>query len=361
MIPIAKPLVGIEEASAVQNALESGQLTGGPLVEGFEKELCAYTGYKHAIVVSSGTAALHVVASALSLKQGDEVVVPDFTFIATANAARYVGAQPVFADVDEKHFTLDPDAFRKAVTLKTKAVIPVSLYGQAYDVDAIREIARENNVAIISDNAQSIGAKWKGSQDFKDDAMIFSFYPTKNMTTGEGGAIVTDSDDLATNCRLWRNIGQRKPYDYACAGFNYRMPALNAAVGSAQLKKLPQFTDARRKNANMLNDLLSGVKQVEPPVEHPDAFHVYNQYTIKAENRDGLQAFLKEKQVGANVYYPQPLHSLSTFNALASNTLASCPITEKICQRVLSLPVHPAVTEAQLHEVADAVKSFYKG
>lgn len=356
MIPIAKPIVGTEELQQIQRALESGRLTAGPIVEEFEKRLALYTGYKHAIAVSSGTAALHVIAAALELKNGDEVVVPDFTFIATANAARYVGAKPVFADVHERQFTLDPESFEKCITQKTKAVIPVSLFGQAYDVDAIGKIAKENNLFMVSDNAQSIGALWKKSHNYGDSAMIFSFYPTKNMTTGEGGAIATDSDDIADKCRLWRNIGQRKPYDYACAGFNYRMPAMNAAMGIAQLDRLPQFTEARRKNAQMLNDLLGNVKHLRIPEENQSALHVYNQYTVLAENRDGLQKHLASGNIGANIYYPQPLHSLSTFNEKAD-----CPVTDRVTKEVLSLPVHPALAENDVHAVAEAVKNFYRG
>lgn len=355
MIPIAKPLVGTEELSAIQKVLESGKLSAGPYVEQFEKELQDDCQYQHAVAVSSGTAALHVLFHALGIGPGDEVIVPDFTFIATANAARYVGATNVFADVDPQSFTLDPEALEAAITPQTKAVVPVSLYGQAYDVDAISKIAHEHDLLVVSDNAQSIGAKWKNRANLGDAAQILSFYPTKNMTTGEGGAILTDSDAIAEKCRLWRNIGQRKPYDYACAGYNYRLPALNAAMGSAQLKKLPQFTEARRKNARMLNDLLSNVEQLQTPVEHPDAFHVYNQYTIQAENRDALWNHLKSRGIGANVYYPHPLHSLPTFNASANT-----PNTEQLCQNVLSLPVHPSVTDQQIHEIADAVKAFYQ-
>ncbi|MBI5036460.1 DegT/DnrJ/EryC1/StrS family aminotransferase [Candidatus Micrarchaeota archaeon] len=354
MIPIAKPMVGEEELAQIKRAIESGYLTGGPVVKEFEEKLAKYCNYEHAIAVSSGTAALHAVVKAMGIKENDEVIVPDFTFIATANAARYAGAKPVFADINADYFTIDAENVEKLVTPKTKAIIPVSLYGQAYEVDALREVARKHGLKIISDNAQSIGAKWKNNHNYGDDAMILSFYPTKNMTTGEGGAILTDSDELAEQCMLWRNIGQKRPYEYMCAGFNYRMPSINAGMGIAQLEKTPSFTEARRKNAKMLNDLLANVPQVQTPKENPDAFHVYNQYTIKAENRDKLKEFLTAKQIGANVYYPHPLHSLSTFNVMAD-----CPNTEKTALSVLSLPVHPALKEEEIRQVAEAVKAFY--
>lgn len=354
MISIAKPLVGQEELEAVKKVFDSGVLAQGPVVEEFEKQLAAYCEYKHAIAVSSGTAALHVVMHALSIKERDEVIVPDFTFIATANAARYVGARPRFADVDRKTFNITTPAIKKRITKKTKAIIPVSLYGQAYDVDEVLGLGKELSIPVVSDNCQAIGAKWKGKKNFGETASVLSFYPTKNMTTGEGGAILTDDDNLAQECRLWRNIGQRKAYDYAHLGYNYRMTSIQAAIGIEQLKKLDSFTEKRRANAKMLDELLARVKQVETPFVDEKAFHVYHQYTIKAEKRDELKQFLSVKGVGTGVYYPQPLSTLPTFSSKDA-----CPKTAAIVQQVLSLPVHPTVTEQDLHVIADAVKEFY--
>ncbi|HLD75511.1 MAG TPA: aminotransferase class I/II-fold pyridoxal phosphate-dependent enzyme, partial [Candidatus Norongarragalinales archaeon] len=196
MIPIAKPLIEREEIDAVVSALKSGQLTGGPIVAEFESELAKYNEYKHAIAVSSGTAALHIAMHALGIKSKDHVVVPDFTFIATANAARFVGAKPVFCDVNQESFNLDPEKLAEKITPKTRAIIPVSLYGQAYDVDAVMKIAQEKNIPVVSDNCQAVGAAWNSSRNFKDAMATLSFYPTKNMTSTEGGAILTDRDDL---------------------------------------------------------------------------------------------------------------------------------------------------------------------
>src|SRR3989338_2891036 len=233
MISIAKPLIGEEEIQAAKKALESGILTGGPLVEEFEKNLAEYCNYKHAIAVNSGTAALHVAAAALGIKQGDAIIVPDFTFIATANAARYVGAKPLFADVDRETFNLDAKSVEEVAkkNKNAKAIIPVSLYGQCYNVDEIKEVAEKYSLKIISDNAQAIGTEWKGKRNLRDDCQILSFYPTKNITTCEGGAVLTDDAQIAEECMLWRNIGQRKPYDYAHLGFNFRLPSVNAAIG----------------------------------------------------------------------------------------------------------------------------------
>src|SRR3989344_6723809 len=240
MISIAKPLVGREEAEAARKALESGMLTGGPFVEEFEKRLAEYHGYNFAVTVNSGTAALHVAAAALGLSQGDGIIVPDFTFIATANTARYCNAIPLFADVDRKTFNITAESI-DALARKhknAKAIIPVSLYGQAYDVDAVREVAEKHSLKIISDNAQAIGTEWKGKRNLGDDCATLSFYPTKNITTCEGGAVLTDDPAIAEECKLWRNIGQRKPYDYAHLGYNFRLNAVSAAIGTVQLAKL---------------------------------------------------------------------------------------------------------------------------
>ncbi len=351
MISIAKPIIAQEEIDAAVAALKSGALTGGPLIESFEKELALYHGYKHAVAVSSGTAALHVLMHSAGLHAGDEIIVPDFTFIATANAARYVGAVPRFCDVDEKTFNIDVSKAEKLVTPKTKAIIPVSLYGQAYNVDAVKEFAEKHSLLVLSDQCQAIGTKWRGSRNLHDQAMTLSFYPTKNLTTMEGGAVLTDDDGIAEECRLWRNIGQRKPYDYAHLGYNYRLTTVAAAIGSAQLKKLDSFTQKRRENARILNELLADI--VEIPFEDERAEHVYHQYTIKTQKRDELKQFLAENGVGSNVYYPVPLHTLPTFASTDA-----CPITERLCKTVLSLPIHPLVTHDDLQLIAEKVKEF---
>lgn len=353
MIPIAKPLIEQADIDAVVAALQSGQLTGGPIVQQFETELAHYSGYKHAVVVSSGTAALHIAMHALGIGKGDDVLVPDFTFIATANAPRYVGAKPKFVDVNPRTFTIDPEKLANAITPKTKAIIPVSLYGHAYDVDAVTELARQHGIPVVSDNCQAIGAAWNGSRNFGDAMATLSFYPTKNMTSTEGGAILTDRDDLAEECRLWRNIGQRKPYDYAHVGYNYRLNSVSAALGLSQLHRLDAFTQKRRQNAKVLNELIGGTRGITTPFEDPRATHVYNQYTIQTPHRDALKQHLAQSGVASNVYYPVPLSQLDTFGAKNPK-----PVTRRLCSRVLSLPVHPALSEADLQTIAAAVKSF---
>lgn len=353
MISIAKPIIDAADVEAVVSALKSGQLTGGPIVSQFEAELAQYCGYKHAIVVSSGTAALHIAMHALGIGKGDEVVVPDFTFIATANAPRFVGARPKFVDVDRRTFNIDPEKLARKITPRTKAIIPVSLYGQAYDVDLVLEIAANHDIPVVSDNCQAVGAAFNGKRNFGDAMSTLSFYPTKNMTSTEGGAILTDRDDLAESSRLWRNIGQRKPYDYAHLGYNYRLNSVSAALGLSQLRRLDSFTQKRRENAKTLNDLLADTRGIALPFEDPRATHVYNQYTIKTKNRDALKEHLTKAGVGSNVYYPVPLSQLDTFGSKPG-----CAVARKLCSQVLSLPVHPALSNEEVHAIAAAVKSF---
>lgn len=366
MIPIAKPFIGREEAEAAARALESGTLTGGPVVEEFEKKLASYCGYRHAVAVNSGTAGLHVACAALGVGEGHGVIVPSFTFIATANAPRYLGAVPIFADVDPRTFNISPKSVAAAAKniRSLKAIIPVSLFGQYYDFSAIHEIAKAEGIGIISDNCQAIGAEWKGKKNAGEDCSVLSFYPTKNMTTCEGGAVLTDSPDIAEECRLWRNIGQRKPYDYAHIGYNYRMTSVHAAIGIEQLRKLDSMTAARRKNAKLFNELLEKTPAIETPLEHPDARHVYNQYTVKvlagAQKRDGLRDFLAKNGVGAAIYYPVPLSALPVFadipHAEGSDTNASA-----LAGQVISLPVHPSVSEEDVKFIAGKVREFFFG
>ncbi len=354
-IPLSKPLIGKEEITAVTKVLESGNLVQGKVTEEFEKRLASYCGYKYAVATSNGTTALHVALAAYGVASG-EVIVPDFTFISTANAPRFVNAKPVFVDVDCTTFNILAQSVKKLVTPRTKAIIPVSLYGLPYDVDAVKEVTL--GMPIISDNCQAIGAKYKGKRNFGDNCAVLSFYPTKNITTGEGGAILTDNVELADKCKLIRNHGMRNRYEYVTMGYNFRMTDISAAIGIEQLKKLDAFTEKRRKNAKILSELLSGVKQVTTPIEPAGFTHVYHQYTLRVLNssRDSLKQHLEKKGIGSAVYYPAPLHSLEIF---ASEKTDNCVNTAQLCREVLSLPVNPLLTEEDLHLVVDTVRSFF--
>ncbi len=366
-IPIAKPLIGEEEVKRASEVMRTGQLSHGAVTEEFERALATYHGYKYSIAVNSGTAALHVALMGLDVKPKDIVGVPDFTFIATSNAASYVGARIKFLDVDKKTFNLNPKkagAFvAKAKTNpKIKALMPVSLYGQWYDADEIVKTATENGVPVISDNAQAVGAEWNGSRHVPGTHATLSFYPTKNMTTGEGGAILTDDEAYATKCRILRNIGQRNRYEYLYVGYNYRMPGPAAAVGLEQLKKLDSWTARRRENAKLYDELLgSRTKGIKTPFVDARAGHVYHQYTITVADgkRDALAAHLASKGIGSGLYYPQALHTQNVYQN-AGHPSANCPVTEKITKEALSIPVHPSVTLDDVRIVADAIKEFAK-
>jgi len=343
MIPIAKPLVGEEELAEIRKVFESGQLAQGEAVRRFEAALAKYQGYGHCVTTNSGTSALHAALLVLGIGPGDEVIVPDFSFISTASAVVLAGAKPVFADVKADTFNVDVDAVKKAVTKKTRAVIPVSLYGQPYDVNALRELCEEKGLRLVSDNCQAIGAEWRNKRNFGDDFAALSFYPTKNITTAEGGALLTDDAELADKARVTCNIGQRAKYEYECVGYNYRLSSVHAAIGLAQLRKLDEWIEKRRKNAALYDELL----EAEKPFVDKRVKHVFHQYTVKVKNRDLVLRKLRDSGVGSGVYYPAPLHSLPFFASKAD-----CPVTAELCKTVLSLPVHPALTEEEVREVA---------
>lgn len=254
------------------------------------------------------------------------------------------------------NFNIFPVSAKKVITQKTEAIIPVSLYGQAYPVDELKEVV--GSIPIISDNCQAIGAKYKGKRNFGDSCSVLSFYPTKNLTTSEGGAILTDYAELVDACKLIRNHGMRARYEYVRLGFNFRLTDLAAAIGLEQLKKLPKFTEQRRKNAKILSELLAGVKEVTLPVEESYAKHVYHQYTLRVagRKRDNLKAHLEKEGIGCAVYYPQSLHSLPLF---ASERHDNCKNTAQLCGEVLSIPVNPALSEEDIHKIANSVKEFF--
>ena len=342
----------IEKGKVAKYSLAPGLLELREVItQKLEKENKFYD-FEEEVIVTAGSIEAITATMLAILSPGDEVLIPDPTYTSYQPAIVVAGGVPVFVPLDEKnHWAFDIAELEKRITPKTKAIIPVSLYGQAYDVDALREIADKHSLSVVSDNCQAIGAAFNGSRNFKDDFLVFSFYPTKNLTTAEGGALLTDNDALAEEARLWRNIGQKSKYEYVHLGYNLRMSCVHAAIGLAQMRKLDKMTEQRRSNAKLLDELLSDY--VEIPFGDPRCKHVYHQYTVKTKKRDALQKHLADKGVGSGVYYPMPLHSLPTFNAQAD-----CPETEKLCAEVLSLPVHPSLTEADVRAVADAVKSF---
>jgi len=352
MIPIAKPLIGEEEKRAVAEVLESGMIACGPKTEAFEKQFATFVGTKHAIATSSGTTALHLALVSLGIERGDEVIVPSFSFIATANSVLFCNATPVFCDVNSKTFNIDVEKIEKLITERTKAIMPVHLYGQPADMNPIVEIAEKHGLHVIGDAAQAHGAKYNGKMvGTFGDLECFSLYPTKNMTTGEGGMITTNNDELVELLNSIRNHGREQTklgYEHGRLGYNYRMTDIAAAIGLEQLKKLPKFNRKRRENAKFFNEKLADVKGIEIPYVLENAEHVYHQYTIKCENRDVVIQKLKDNEVGFGIYYPKPMHFYKHLNKYAYGDLK---VSESLAGEVLSLPVHPVLTNQDLETI----------
>jgi len=352
MIPVAKPLVGKEEKQAVMKVIESGMIACGPRVEEFEKQFAAFVGTKYAVATTSGTTALHLALLSVGVTSGDEVILPSFTFIASANSVLFCNAKPVFCDVNSKTFNLDVERIDSLITEKTKAIMPVHLYGQPANMKPILEIAEKYGIHVIGDAAQANGARYMGKMIGSfGDAECFSYYPTKNMTTGEGGMITTNNKDLAERLFSLRNHGREKTkwgYEHGRLGYNYRMTDIAAAIGLEQLKKLPHFNQKRREHAQYFSEKLGGVEGIEIPYVLENTEHVYHQYTIKCNERDAFIQQLKNNDVGYGIYYPKPLH---LYNHLKTYTHSDLKNSEKLADKVLSLPVHPALNGSDLEKI----------
>ena len=352
MIRIAQPTVGAEEQEAVRAVLEAGGLSQGPRVAELEEAFSAVVDGRACVAVNSGTSALHLALVSHGIGAGDEVVVPSFTFAATANAVRLAGAEPVFADIDPATFCLDPAAAAAAVGPRTVAILPVHLYGHPADMTAISEVARRSGLLVVEDAAQAHLASDRGRPaGALGDAAAFSFYPTKNMTTGEGGMVVTADHAAARRVRLLRNQGMERPYENEVVGYNLRMTDIAAAIGLVQLRRLPAFTARRQANAWVLDAALTGHPDVTPPARRADAVHVYHQYTVRSADRDGLQLRLDSSGVESRVYYPIPVHRLAPFAAAK----ADLPQTDLAAAEVLSVPVGPHLTDDHVAAVAEAL------
>lgn len=349
MIPAAKPLIGDDERRAVDAVLASGMVAQGPQVAAFEDEFSGVVGGRTCVAVNSGTSALHLALRALDLQAGDEVIVPSFTFAATANAVALAGAKPVFVDIEASSFCMDPSSFEAAITARTRAVMPVHLYGHPADMTRIVRIANEYDLLVVEDAAQAHAASWRGTRvGAFGDAGAFSFYPTKNMTSGEGGMVSTGRAEVARMVRLLRNQGMEQRYRNEVVGFNTRMTDIHAAIGRVQLARLAEWTARRQSIAERYDSELAGV--TTPPVAE-GAVHVYHQYTVRVlEDRDGFAAALAQMGVGSGVYYPIPVHALPSFGLRVG-----LPVTEVAVEQVLSLPVYPGLSDEEVDTVIASV------
>ncbi|GMA38943.1 DegT/DnrJ/EryC1/StrS family aminotransferase [Mobilicoccus caccae] len=357
-IPPAKPLIGDEERAAVDRVLRSGMIAQGPEVKAFEEEFAAHFGLgRECVAVNSGTSGQHLGLLAAGVGVGDEVIVPSFTFAATANSVALTGATPVFADIEEGSFCLDPASVRSVVTERTVGIMPVHLYGHPANMTGLQALAEELGLKIFEDAAQAHGASLNGTPVGAFGTFgMFSLYPTKNMTSGEGGMVSCVDAETARLVRLYRNQGMEKQYHNEVVGLNNRMTDIHAAIGREQLKKVDGWTRTRQENAAFLSANITGV--TTPPVAE-GAVHVYHQYTVRVpEGRDEFAAALKsEYNVGSGMFYPVPNHELAPF---AQNAHADLPVTAKAAKECLSLPVHPSVDQAGLERIVEAVNALAK-
>lgn len=359
MIPIAKPQMGKEEKDAALEVLESGMLAQGPKVLEFEERFAKYVGARCAVAVSSGTAALYLSLMAHGIGPGDEVITSPFSFIASANAVLFVGAIPVFVDIEPSYFCLDPVLIEKKVSKKTKAIIPVDLYGHPCQIKEILKIARQYNLVVVEDACQAHGAEVGDKRVGSFTTTCFSFYPTKNMTTGEGGMVTTNNRQIAERIKLLREHGSRTRYYHDILGCNFRMTDLAAAIGVEQLKKLEKFNRRRIKNAEYLTKKLDGVSGIITPKVRKGCRHVFHQYTIRltpdfGRSRDEVVEILKNNGIGYGIYYPLPIHKQKLYLRLGYRD--HLPVAEKMAREVLSLPIHPGVTQKDLDRIAAVFK-----
>jgi perosamine synthetase len=367
LIPINLPQIGEEEVQAVVKVMRSGYLTSGlgagPVVTEFEKQFAKFADAKHAIAVNTGTAALHAAIAAVGIKAGDEVVLPSFSFVATAEAVVLAGGRPVFTDIDPETYNLDPEAVAKAITKKTKAIVPVDLYGLSADMDPIKEIALKNNCAIVEDAAQAHGLSYLDKKPGAyADAACWSLYASKNMTTGEGGVVTTNDDKVAETTRMIRTHGEKAKYASEILGNNYRMSEIQAAIGVEQLKKLPTFIAKRRENATHLTEILSKSGKLCLPREFEGDIHSWYLYTARLYHgeeafRNRLLEALHKQEIGAEAYYVNPIHQMPYYRNFGEFQL---PETEKASKQVFSLPIHPGVTAQQIEYIGKTVLDFVK-
>jgi len=360
LIPIARPFISDEEIEAVTDVLRSGILARGPRVKEFEERFAEYIGRKHAIATSSGTSALHISNLLMGVSENSEVIIPPLTFFATASTVLFCGGRPVFADIDPETYTLDPVSVERRVTSRARAILPVDLYGQTADYDAIQRIADENDLRIVEDACQAHGAVFNGKMAGSfGDISSFSFYATKNITTGEGGIVLTDDDQIAARARLLREHGEETHYNHVLLGYNYRMMEISAAIGIVQLRKMDEIVRRRQENARMLTEELENVKGLETPATGKGRVHSFYQYIIRVNkkspvSREGLMEHLKKKGVGSRPSYPIPLYEQPVLKNL--RIAGQCPEAERLLPQLLELPVHPHVRAEDIQLIGKSVR-----
>jgi len=362
VIPVARPLIGAEENNAIREVLESGMLAAGERVKKFEEKFAQRVRATEAIATSSGTTALQALLFSLELGSGDRVLTTPFTFIATTNSILGTGARPVFSDIEHRTFNLDPEKAEEILARDSsiKAILLVHLYGLPCNMADFEYLAKKYEVDLLEDAAQAHDARFAEKPvGALGRAGIFSFYPTKNMTTGEGGMVVTSDEVLAKKIRLFINHGASERYYHKQIGFNYRMTEMAGAMGLIQLNRLTEFLASRKANAEFFADKLGMVPEVEIPHVPPQHSHAYNLYTLRCQRRDELQEYLKDRDIGTGIHYPRGLHQQPYYREIGLGEY-SLPVTEKASEEVLSIPVHPGLTEEDLEKIAENIQKFYE-
>lgn len=354
MIPVSKPYIGEAEKQAVMEVLDSGILAQGPRTVKFEERFAQLCGVKHAIATSSGTTALYLALLAQGIGPGDEVITTSFTFIASVNSILFTGATPVFVDIDAETFNLDPMQVECAITPRTKAILPVHLYGYLCDMDALQVISDKHGLKIIEDACQAVGASFNDKMAGSFGIGCFSLYATKNIMSGEGGMITTDDDAIAQHCRMLRNHGMQRRYYHDMLGFNFRMTDLCSAIGLVQLDRFDDFTRKRRANSAYLN---AHIKNVITPKVKDGYGHVWHQYTVRTKsNRDAAVKQLADAGVGSGVFYPVPVHQQGFI--IQKLGKVHLPVTEQLAKEVISLPVHPQLSQLDLETIVTEVNKL---
>lgn len=362
MIPISKVMFGPEEEALVLGVLRSGAIAQGPLVAQLEEEFAKLTGVAHAVAVNNGTTALVAALEALDLKPGDEVITTPFTFVATLNAILEAGATAVFADIREEDFNLDPESVASRLTDRSRVLMPVHLYGQTADLAPLMTLAQANDLRVVEDTAQSHGATYNGQAAGSFGIGTFSFYATKNITSGEGGMITTNDDAIADRLRVLRNQGMRARYVYEMAGHNYRMTDLQAAVALPQMSRYESTLVKRRSNATRLITELENVPGIVVPRQLENRTHVWHQFTVRLTedapvSRDEFVAKLAEAGVGSGIYYPRLVHDYDAYRTHPRVRISETPVAERVARQAVSLPVHPHLTDDDLSTIIDVVTS----
>ncbi|APV45137.1 perosamine synthase [Dehalogenimonas formicexedens] len=358
MIPIAQPVIDQAAVNAISAVLSSGKLAQGEQVKSFEGMFASYCGTKYAVATSNGTNALQLALLASEIEPGDEVITTPFSFVASANSILYCQAKPIFADIDPLTFNIDPKNVERLIGPRTRAILGVHLYGQPFDVNEILSLCSKHNLAFIEDACQAHGAEYHGQRVGSFGIGCFSFYPTKNMTTGEGGMMTTNDTRIAEKASVLRNHGQRERYKHEMLGYNFRMTDIAAAIGITQLARLDEFNAKRIQNANYLSQAIRRINGLISPFVANGIKHVFHQYTIRVTSdypisRDALKERLQEKGVSSAVHYPIPIHKQPMYERLGYSV--TLPEAEKAASQVLSLPIHPSLTQSDLDTIIEAL------